>query len=327
MKLQCFLSWTIAIFSLALFACDNGDNPKNVNCNRFYRLENFDTGITLKSNKVRVLFQVKGCENEGISGLTVDDFEVIENGFSMDTEADITVDPGQIPFSVKTVLLLDITRSVEGLVGQIKEASISLINQKIPNQEFAVYEFDKNLRIIQDFTSDTDLLVNAINSIPETGLQASTNLYGSLIDLNIKDMWEDVFTVDSIAAGNLILFTDGRHNANQTQSLEDALASIGNQTVYVAALQSPDLVEEPLQQIGASGGYVQAENITRLEAAFLEIQKEIVNLSGSIYYLFYTSPISDPTPIDNELIIRVFGNTNSEVDNEIVTSFNSEGFN
>lgn len=327
MKRQHFLSWIFAIVCFAVGACDDSDNPNNVDCNRFYRLESFDTGVTQKTNKVRILFQVTGCNDEGISDLTVNNFEVIENGFSMDTEADITVDPGEIPFSVQTVLLLDITRSVEGLVGQIKTASLSLINQKIPNQQIAIYAFDKGLKLIQNFTTSKEVLTDAINSIPETGLEASTNLYGAIIELNISDMWDDVFTIDSISAGNLVLFTDGRHNANQTQTLEDALATIGNKRVYVAALQSNDLVEEPLRTIAANGGYYFADNITRLEAAFLGIQADIINLSGSIYYLFYTSPISDPTPIDNELIIRIRANTNGEVDNEIATTFNSAGFN
>lgn len=317
-----FLMMALLIFSMG---CKK-DKVDPVDCNAFYQLEAFDVGVVPKFRKVQVLFQVTGCEEKGIGNLTADDIEVIENGFSMDTEADIRIAPSEIPFEIKTVLLLDITGSVEGLVGQIKQASLSLVNQKLPNQQIAVYAFDKDLELIQDFTTDKTLLSQAINSLPENGLVNSTNLYGALIDLDIKDLWTDTYSVDGIEDGSLILFTDGRHNANQTQTLADAKASIGDKKVFVAALQSPDLVEAPLKDIGNSGGYYYAADISALETAFLDIQARIVSLSGSIYYLYYTSPISDPTPFQNELIIRINGNTNPGSDRQLIENFDSAGF-
>lgn len=315
----------ITVLSFVAFSCGKDDVPA-VNCGKFYQLVPYEVGVNPKTRKVEILFQTLGCEGEGISGLTVNDFEVVENGFSMDSEADIRIDPGQIPYSVRTVLLLDITRSVEGLVDQIKEASLSVVNSKLANQQIAVYAFDKQLKLIQNFTDDKNLLTQAIESIPETGLESSTNLYGALIDLNIKDMWEESFSLNFIEDGSLILFTDGRHNANQTQTLEMALASRGDKKLYVAALNSNDLVEDPLRQLASTGGYFLAEDISRLKQVFENIQQEIESLSGSIYYLFYTSPISDPTPIDNELIIKVRNNTNRLLDGQIKTTFNSAGF-
>ena len=304
----------------------NKDKVEPVDCKAFYELEAFDVGVVPKFRKVQILFQVTGCDGKGIAGLTTDHIEVVENGFSMDSEADIRIAPSEIPFEIKTVLLLDITGSVEGLVGQIKQASLALINQKLPNQQIAVYAFDKNLKQIQDFTSNKTLLTQAINSLPESGLVNSTNLYGALIDLNIKDLWTDTYSVSGIEDGSLILFTDGRHNANQTQTLADAKASIGDKKVFVAALQSSDLVEAPLKELSKSGGYYYAKDISALEKAFLDIQERIKSLSGSIYYLYYTSPISDPTPFQNELIIRINGNTNAGATRQITTKFSSEGF-
>ncbi|MEM7511531.1 MAG: VWA domain-containing protein [Bacteroidota bacterium] len=319
-----YLSVVVCVSLFSIGCSDDKDFPTS--CSNYYRMEAFDVGVDTKTRKVQILYQVRDCDNKGIGGLSVNDFEVLENGFSMDSEADIRIDPGQIPYTVKTVLLLDITRSVEGLVGQIKTACNSLINQKLPNQEIAIYAFDKQLKLIQDFSTSKTVLTQAINSLPENGLENSTNLYGSIIDLNVSEMWSDVFSVQEISDGSLIIFTDGRHNANQTQTLSQAKNSIGNKRVFVAALQSSDLVEEPLKELSSNGGYFLAENIEVLEKAFLDIQAEIESLSGSIYYLFYTSPITDPTPFENELILRVNGNSNRSEDRQIKTTFNSQGF-
>ena len=59
---------------------------------------------------------------------------------------------------------------------------------------------------------------------------------------------------------------------------------------------------------------------------FSNIQMEIINLSNSIYYMFYQSPITDPTPFDNELKIEVRNNSNPDSDRQIIEEFSSEGF-
>lgn len=325
MKKTRIIPFAIILMLIVSVGC-NKDKVDPVDCNAFYSLESFDIGVVPKSRKVQILFQAKGCEDVGIPDLTLSDIEVLENGFSMDSEADIQISPSEIPFEVKTVLLLDITGSVEGLVGQIKQASLSLISQKLPNQQIAIYAFDKDLKLIQGFTTNPTLLTQAVNSLPETGLINSTNLYGALIDLDLETLWTDIYSVDGIEDGSLVLFTDGRHNANQTQTLADAKSAIGDKKVFVAALESSDLVEAPLKDISKNGGYYYAADIASLEQAFLDIQARIVSLSSSIYYLYYTSPISDPTPFDNELIIQINGNTNQGVERRIVTSFNSQGF-
>jgi hypothetical protein len=104
------------------------------------------------------------------------------------------------------------------------------------------------------------------------------------------------------------------------------LASIGNKKVFVAALQSNDLKEEPLQNIG-NQGYFLASNISELKSKFQDVQSKIARLSNSLYFLYYRSPISDPSFRENSLEVRIKNNSNGSQSGHISTSFNSQGFN
>jgi hypothetical protein len=223
------------------------------------------------------------------------------------------------------VLLLDITRSVEGLVPQIKSAAATLIQQKLPEQEIAIYTFDSETVERKAFTNNKQELMAAISAIPETGLVNSTNLYGGVID--VADLWEDNYSIDGIVDGSLIIFTDGRHNASQSVKLSDALNALGSKRAYVAALNSPDLDEAALQSLAKTKDrYFKADDIAGLEQMFIDIQSDIQSLSNSIYFMYYQSPISDPAPYENDLKIEIRNNSNNGSDSRIVERFNSVGF-
>lgn len=328
MKNTKFTPFLALLVVLILSSCGKDDDnqpTRNLDYSSYYRLEAFEVETRPIHREVRILFQVKDYEYNGVSGLTVDDMNVFENMGSIDSEGELTLAPNDIPSSLKTVLLLDLTRSVEGLVPQIKAACNTLIDNKLEDQAIAIYTFNSDTYLLQDFTTDTDLLKAAINSMPETDLVNSTNLYGAVID--VADTWTDVFTLQNIEDGSLIIFTDGRHNATPNITLADAISAIGIKKRYVAALNSVDLDEASLMEIaGTSDRYFKADDVAGLESKFLEIQEEIQRLSQSIYYLYYQSPITDPTPHINELLIEIDGNTNVNSDNHILESFNSEGF-
>ncbi len=315
----------IALFLIAAVGCNKDDDFLPSDLSDFYRLKSYEVGVLPESRTVQVLFQATDYYEKGISTLTEDDFIVTENNGNIDSEADLRVGKSTIPFSLRTVLLLDITRSVEGLVPQIKDAAKTLIQQKLAEQEIAIYTFDAQTVEVQVFTTDEQALMNAIDGIPETGLVNSTNLYGGVID--VADLWEDNYAIDGIVDGSLIIFTDGRHNASQSVTLTDALNALGGKRAYVAALNSPDLDEGALQSLAkVSERYFKADDIAGLEQMFIDIQSEIQSLATSIYFLYYQSPITDPTPFENDLKIEIKNNVNVGADSRIIEVFNSEGF-
>ncbi len=319
-----FVKISMLFVLVAAVSCKKEDVVP-IDFSKFYRLKSFEVGVVPEQRMVQVLFQVTGYDGKGVSSLKEGDFIVTENGGKIDSEADLRVGLSSIPFELKTVLLLDITRSVEGFVPQIKNAAKSLINMKLPEQQIAIYTFDSDTKLVVDFTTDKQALLAAINSIPESGLVNSTNLYGAIID--VADLWEDAYAIDGIVDGSLVIFTDGRHNASQSTTLQQAKNALGPRRAYVAALASPDLDEVSLKLLAAEQDrYFRADDVAGLEQMFLDIQSEIQSLSNSIYFLYYQSPISDPTPYMNELKIEVRDNINTAKDGRILEVFSSEGF-
>ncbi len=316
-----FLFLTVILMS----SCKKDEIRTNPNEGTFIRLETIGMDVTPKDREVEILFRATDYDNQGVSGITVDDLDVYENGGSIDQEGDLTITRDSIPFDLKTVLLLDLTRSVEGLVPQIKAACIAMINQKLPEQKMAIYTFDANTELLQDFTAEKASLIAAINDIPETDLVNSTNLYGAIEQM--EGLWNDVYSIAGIEDGSLIIFTDGRHNATPNITLADALRAIDGKKRFVAALDSPDLDETALKTLATSTDrYFKAEDVNGLKNMFLNIQEEIQKSSSSIYYMYYQSPITDPAPFENTLRVEMKNNTNTLRDGFLEETFNSEGF-
>ncbi len=317
------ISFLLSIAVISGCKKDNDFDPADLS--RYYRLKSYEVAVVPEQRMVQVLFQVTDYYKKGVADLKKEDFIVSENKGNLDSEADLRVGRNSIPFELKTVLLLDISRSVEGQVPQIKKAAKALIEMKLPEQQIALYTFDSKSTRLKNFSKDKASLLAAIDNIPETDLVNSTNLYGAILD--VADLWEDHFSIDGIVDGSLVIFTDGRHNASQTLTLSTAIAALGNRHVYIAALDSPDLDEAALKALANSyDRYYEAKDIEGLTDMFLDIQSQIQSLSNSIYFLYYQSPISDPTPYNNELFIEVKGNLNTNSDGWIQEYFDSKGF-
>ena len=199
-----------------------------------------------------------------------------------------------------------------------------------PSKTAFLYVFDRETRLIQDFTDNAAVLAPAVASIPEDELFDSTNLYGAIID--VSDTWQDEVSMERIVDGSLVIFTDGFHNADPNLEIQDAVnAMLGPdgklKKIYVAALNSPDLDRGPLQQLTFSTmGFFEAGDISALQEIFLDIQGEITDLSNSFYLLTYTSPITNPEASEELLEVAIVGNSNTDDSGRIRARFDSEGF-
>ncbi|GEM_PF-1394525 len=297
---------------------------------KFHSMQLFGVDVDPENRTVRILLQVRDEDGRGVAGLTASDFVIAENDRKTGVEADLQLDTESLDFTVPTVLLLDISSSVEGLVSQIKEATIALVNDRQPRQVFAIYVFDQDPSLLQDFTDEAETLISAIESIPEDGLFDSTNLFGAII--HVSNRWEDVISTDEVTDGSLVIFTDGFHNADPNLDVQDALTAMRNlsgepKKIFVAALESPDLERSPLQQLALStDGFFEADEVSSLADTFMRIQEEIADGANSIYYLAYTSPITNPEANQEDLEVAINGNGNTTPEGRIVTTFDSDGF-
>ena len=310
MKMKQLKTWALVGAAFLAVACGKDDNE-----GPHYKLNSFAIE-TESPNTVNVLFQVKNSNNIGVTDLVSDDFYVKENGEELNAyESDFTVEHFVNAQALKTVLLVDISKSIEPDLEDVKDALVSFVNAKTAYQEIAIYTFSSNSSKVIDFTKSKEALRAAISSI-EIGT-SSTNLYGSII--NCANLWEDQYSLESVELGNLIVLVDGNENQDLFE-LEDAEEAVEGRTVYILGVGT-DYDPGIMRKLG---DYYAANNINKLEGQILNIQDAILKESESIYHAYYNSPKRGPNT--HELRLHVRGNGNGGITGRIEGEFDSTLF-
>lgn len=268
---------------------------------------------------VNILFQVTDLNGNGIPGLLTQDFEVQENFVAVSpTESAMHIKKkDQIPYVLKTVLMLDNSTSIAAELAQIKAAAMELVNGIVPRQEIAVYKFSDGPVLVQDFTDNKSVLQAAINSI-DMGF-ATTDLYGSVI--TGVSRWDDLYSISSVVQGFLVLLTDG----NDTQgrhTFGEAMNARGMKKVIVVGL-GDEIQPAILTQIGNAGFYP-IDEAGSLSAKFAEIQQQLSDWANSFYWLNYMSPKRGNNT--HQLKLAIKNNPYLSSDGYIVGEFNSKDF-
>ncbi len=274
---------------------------------------------TSAPNFVNALFQVRDLNGEGITNLTASDFEVYEDSQPLSlSESDLQINKHSgVPYTIKTVLMLDNSTSLEFQIDSIRNAAINFINNIVPNQEVAVYQFSDKIEMLADFTSSKTVLYDALQNY-KLGF-SSTNFYGAVV--KGTSLWSDFYSVDEIVQGSMIIFTDGNDTQGST-SLASAVNAVHNKIVFTIGLGN-EIKPEILSELGTAG-FSTINNVGNLTARFETIQNAITKYSNSFYALSYKSPKRGNA--EHYLTIRIKNNPHTG-DNSIVTgSFNSSGF-
>jgi hypothetical protein len=307
-----------------VFIIDKVDTSQGV---RFNPLNTF----TQPPSYVNILFQMTDPSGRGLDlpeGLFREqpDLLVLEEdgrGLSPSESFVQVAKVDEIPFSLKTVLLIDNSFSVFPDLTQIKEAAKSLIPLLIRGQEVAVYKFSETPELLQDFTDDPFLLNTAIDSIDRGS--PTTNLYGSIYDLldpAVVD-WVERFDATGIESGYLIVLTDG---SDQTgiRTLEEVITQRDTygKSIFTIGLGN-EIEPNVLTSIG-NAGYRPVGEASGLSAAFLEIQEEIRLTANSLYWFNYASPKRGDSLRSARLSWR--NNLYTGVGRFLDTTFSSAGF-
>ncbi len=265
---------------------------------------------------VNIMFQVQDSDGQGVNFLRTEHFEVKEDGRAVSpTESAMRIRKRDvIPYSLKTVLMLDTSTSVRDQLEDIKDAAIALVENMTDQQEFALYEFSEEPVLLQDFTNDVEVLTRAIRGI-RLGF-ATTNLYGSVIEGSAR--WKDIYAVTEVQQGFMIILTDGS-DTQASSTLDEALRARGNKNIYTIGL-GDEIEPDVLRRLG-NAGFFELGDVSELAAQFIEIQNEIALFADSFYQLNYMSPKRGDR--DHTLELRVKENQNNST---VRGGFNSRCF-
>ncbi len=313
-NLQRFLM-TFAVLAIIFGGCDKDDD----NAGPYYTMVKLSDLELELPHQINILFQVTDKNNIGVANLTSDNFQVKEDGLKVGSEGQITITPrNQVAITLKTILLIDISLSVEGVFDDIKTAAKELITQMPDYQQVELQVFSTNPSVVQVLTSDKDLLKTAIDNL-KIGT-SSTNLYGVLVNAGNTDIWETEYSTDAIREGNLICFTDGNHTTGNEFTKEQAITALLGKKVYMLGLGN-ELDQNIMRQLGE---FHHAADVTKLKDVFINIQENIENTANSYYWLYYQSPKRGD--FDYNLQLEIIGNSNTSPTGYFSDTFNAKYF-
>ncbi len=288
---------------------------------------------TLHPSFVNILLQATDNQGVGMTFLDQDNpsdqspdgtgfFSVTENGNTVDpnaAEQDFRIfKQDAIDFEINTALVLDMSTSIPLQdLPKIKEGAKNLVRNLEETQQMAIYIFSDIVEEKISFTSDTTALINVIDGLQRTG--SSTNLFGAVIEAANDLNPLTVSTRDKIARGNIVVFTDGAHNANNLTS-SNVNAVTTDLDIYAVGVGSANSSE--LQAItGFSGRVFSAADFDALNTEFRKVQREIAKTADSFYVLSYISPSRETASVP--LSVTVDSPLSGQ---SLGTNFSSVGF-
>ena len=138
--------------------------------------------IKVYSNLVSVPVIVSDREGHYISGLNEQDFKLYDNSAEQKLAY---FDAAEAPLNV--ALLLDTSRSTEGVIDDIRKAAKNFLKQLRPQDRAMIVSFDYGIHKLSPLTSDRKILERAIKDA-EVGEYFGTMLNDALIEVIDKDL-------------------------------------------------------------------------------------------------------------------------------------------
>jgi len=143
------------------------------------------------------------------------------------------------------VLVLDVSGSMgdNGLIEPVLDAATGFVEAKAPSDQIALVTFSGEVRLIEDFTTDKDVLLEALASQP---LADDTSLYDGIV--RGAALFED-----SELQPNVVVFSDGG-DTTSVATAERAQAALDSVGAALFALGAENQEFQVLERMAAATG-------------------------------------------------------------------------
>ncbi|MBN1558637.1 VWA domain-containing protein, partial [candidate division KSB1 bacterium] len=265
-------------------------------------------------NFVTVLMQVTDLAGKGVDFLTVDRFQIEEQGQRLDNGmvSAYVLKKTSMNYNVRTKILIDNNAGTN--LDLLKKGAVKVVEGIDLQQEIAIYSISDKLQMVLDYSSDVSALTTAINSITASG--ETSNLYTGIMEAK-RD--RDDYQLAAVTQHTYVIFTDSNDEAGTIQ--QDAIGPLTSQVkIYTVGLGNVDASK--LDDIGVA--YFGAADEAGILTAATKVQTEILKYANSLYRLSYRSALRNGS--GHSLKITIAGNTNPEKSAQLEDSFNSSPF-
>lgn len=151
-----------------------------------------------------------------IPNLRQSDFKIFEDGKEQEIAYFGTSDK---PFTV--ILLIDTSPSTEYKIDEIRSAAVAFVDQLKPQDRVMVIEFDANVNVLTEATSDRELIYKGIRKADFGG---GTSLYQA-VDFSLKKRLNAIEGRKAI-----VLFTDGVDTTSRGRTTYDSTLALAEES-------------------------------------------------------------------------------------------------
>lgn len=179
-----------------------------------------DEVLKVETNLITIPVSVFDRNGLYIPDLRKENFKIFEDGIEQPIEYFATTDS-----PVTVVLLLDTSPSTEFKIEEIQNAAIAFINQLQPRDSVIVIEFDANVHVLAEATTDRALTIKGIRRADFGG---GTSLYDA-VHFSIMKRLNKIEGRKAI-----VLFTDGVDTTSTKADYDESIseAEEGDATIF-----------------------------------------------------------------------------------------------
>lgn len=292
-----FLGLFLGISALPVATTNQAQQPKSKPSPTPPTNEREQEPITTFIRRVRLPITVVDKKGQFVSGLTKDDFLILEDKVPQQIET-FSDDIGQSE-TFYVAMLMDTSPSTAGKLKFQQEAAMNFIQTVLrPRRDRALFAtFDNEINLRQDFTNQLDLIDRAVFGVKKLGTQ--TALYDAI--------WQFCDEKLRSAAGRriIVVVTDGEDTYSRAemrdaieiaQRTETTIFALSTKAGFIATVpgveagQVKDKADRDLQRLAeeTGGAAFFTGDMLSLERSFNKISKEL-----RAQYLVTYKPVND----------------------------------
>lgn len=225
-----------------------------------------DSVIKVETNLITIPVSVFDKNGLYIPDLSKSNFKIFEDGVEQEIEYFSTT---ETPFTV--VLLIDTSPSTEFKIEEIQEAAIAFVNQLKPQDSVMVIEFDANVHVLTEATTDRNLIFKGIRRADFGG---GTSLYDA-VDFSLRKRLSKIQGRKAI-----VLFTDGVDTTSTKVGYDSSLREAEEADTIIFPIYYNTYLDGQRRQMGSPFPVIIRGNTRQEYALGRQYLKDLADYTG-----------------------------------------------